>query len=408
MTTGRIERAAGAAPTRIAVVASLTRSLLNFRLDLLRSMVEQGHEVHALAPDDDPETVTVLKEFGIRFERIPMSRAGVNPVTDLATLVSLWRALRRIRPDVLLPYTMKPIVYGLIAGRLLGTPRRYALVTGLGYAFGDYGASLKRMLVKRLSVVLYRFAFRGVRRVFVYNAADAEDILRARMVSDRALVRAVPGTGVNLERFQFREPSPGGPVFLMIARLLREKGVLDYLAAARLLKPRWPNARFQLLGPLDPNPSGISARDVEAWAAEGVISYLGETEDVRPFLSACDVFVLPTYYREGVPRTIQEALATGRAVVTTGMAGCRETVEDGVNGRLVRPRDPEDLAAALERFLKEPGLARRMGRESRRLAETRYDVAVVNRILLGEMDLVRRPETHGPVRIRSAEAQIRS
>ena len=386
---GAVDTSAAAPPQRVLVVASLTSSLVNFRLDLLEAMVARGHKVLAVAPDRDPAAEAALHAIGVGFVRIPMARASLSPAGDLRTLAALVRLIRRWRPDVLLPYTMKPIIYGLLAGRLAGVPDRFALVTGLGYVFGEGGGSRSRALVRRLSVVLYRIAMRGVRRVFVYNEADAGDVIGSRMISDPTRLIPVPGTGVNLARFPFRDLPPGPPVFLMIARLLREKGVTDYVEAARQLRVRRPDLRFQLLGPLDPNPTGLKRADVDAWVEEGAIEYLGETDDVRPFLAAATVFVLPTYYREGTPRTLQEAMAMGRPVVTTDMPGCRETVEEGRNGYLVPPRDPAALAEVLWRFVEDPALAPLMGREARRAVTERFDVRAINRLLLAQMGLDR-------------------
>lgn len=378
------------APRRVMVIASLTRSLVNFRYDLLEAMVANGHAIHALAPDDDPETEARLAALGVAFTRIPMARASISPLGDLMTLHAIWRAIRRGRPDVVLAYTMKPILYGLLAARLAGCPGRYALVTGLGWAFGDHDAPttrqrLTRRLAQGLSRRLYRLALHDVCRVFVYNEADRRDILR--LGAPPARVTPVAGTGINLQRYP-EIPLPGrGPVCLMIARLLREKGVLDFVAAARLVRQRRPELRLQLLGPLDPSPTGLGQADIDRWVAGGDVEYLGETRDVRPFLAACSVFVLPTYYREGVPRTILEAMATGRAIVTTDQSGCRETVESGVNGYLVPPRDPAALAETLLRLVQEPGALARMGTASRRIAEQRFDVRAVNAALLGWMNL---------------------
>jgi glycosyltransferase involved in cell wall biosynthesis len=387
------------------VISNLTRSLQTFRLDLLRALVDCGCEVMAAAPDDDPPAVAALAAAGVGFARIPMARAGLSPAADLATLRALLGLIRRWRPDALLPYTTKPIVWGLIAGRIAGVPHRFALVTGLGYAFGAAEPSPKRALVRRVVVLLHRAALRGARRVFVYNEADAADLVDRRMVADPGVLTRVPGTGVNLESFPQRPPPEGPPMFLMVARLLREKGAEDYVEAARRLRARRPDLRFGLLGPLDPNPTALSRAEVEAWAREGVVDYLGETEDVRPFLAAASVVVLPSWYREGAPRVLQEALATGRAVVTTRMPGCDSTVEPGVNGFLVPPRDPDALAAALWRFAERPGLVAEMGAASRRLAADRFDVAAVNRLLLAGMGVERPPPASRPGLRRPVPAQ---
>lgn len=382
-----------AAAPRVVVIASLTSSLTNFRFDLLTALRARGCEVHAIAPDVDLRAVARLETIGVRFHRVPMARASVDPLRDLGTLAALHRLLRKIRPTILLPYTMKPIIYGLIAGRLVGTPSRYALVTGLGYAFGDAGGSWRRAVVRRTSVMLYRVALTGSRRVFAYNDADADDILRERLIDDPALLRMLPGTGVNLERYSPRPVPEGPPTFLMIARLLREKGVMEFAEAAEQVRRTHPEARFQLLGPFDPNPSGLSADDVRDACARSGVEHLGETDDVRPFLEAASVFVLPSYYREGVPRSLQEALAMGRATITTDHPGCRDTVLAGRTGLLVPPRDPEALAEAMRAFLRDPGLAARMGAAGVRLARERFDVRLVNEMICTALGLAPEPGT---------------
>lgn len=387
MTPPEVPAAALVAPQRVVVICSYTRSLKVFRFDLLQRMVSLGHEVVAFGPEEDGQTISELRRIGVRFERTPMARASIAPLHDVWTLFLFWRKLRRIKPDVLLPYTMKPIIYGLIAGRGAGVPRRFALVTGLGWTFGDHGASTMRRLVRGISLQLYRSALTGVKTVFVYNEADEDDMVRERLLPPGAALVRVPGSGVNLADFPQVPVPPGPPVFLMIGRLLREKGVLDYVEAARILKRRFPSLVFRLVGPLDPNPTGLTSDMIQDWVREGVIEYLGETRDVRPFLAQCGVFVLPSYYREGIPRTILEALATGRAVVTSDRPGCAETVQPGVSGWVVPPRDPEALAEALARFQADPGLAAKMGAASRALAERQFSVDLVNRQLLAELGL---------------------
>lgn len=381
-------RKSGQRVRRIAVVASLTLSLVNFRLELLKRLVEAGNDVIAFAPENDAEVIEVLQGIGIRFVQIPMARTGLNPLADLRTLVVLWRHFRRLKPDIVLPYTMKPIIYGGLAARLAGVPRRFALVTGLGHVFREAKPEGFSALVRQISVRLYRLALAGTERVFVYNDADADDILENRMIADKSRMLLVAGSGVDLDRFRQSEPRCDPPIFLMISRLLHDKGVVDFVDAARMVSRRHPDARFQLLGSFDANPNAISPTDIDGWVSEGTIDYLGETRDVRPFLAACSAFVLPSYYREGIPRTLLEALATGRAVITTDMPGCRDTVTDGENGLLVPPRNPEKLAQAMETLLERPELFASMGERSRRLAADRFDVHAVNRVLLGEMGLL--------------------
>lgn len=374
-------------PRRIAIVAGLAYSLTNFRLQLLEAMVAAGHEVTAFAPEHDAQVVRTLEQIGVRFVQVPMARTSLSPLGDLRTLLALWRHFRRLKLDVVLPYTMKPIIYGCLAARLAGVPHRFALITGLGSVFADSASSARDTLVRNLSVLLYRVALVGTERVFVYNDADLHEAKELRFIRDPSRIVLVPGTGVDLDRFQRSSPPAGTMTFLLIARLLREKGIVEYVEAARRLKQRFPNVRFQLLGPFDTNPSGISRAEVDTWAAEGAIEYLGETRDVRPFLAECSVFVLPSYYREGIPRTILEAMATGRAILTTDMPGCRDTVANGENGLVVAPRSADALAKAMAQFIENPDLAVQMGHRSHELVRERFDVHAVNRLLLTEMSL---------------------
>jgi glycosyltransferase involved in cell wall biosynthesis len=373
---------------RIAVIASYTPSLTNFRLELLKRMVESDCEVFAFAPENDPVVIAQLRSIGVSFIQIDMGRAGLNPLADLKTLWLLWRQLRRLKPDLVLPYTMKPIIYGGIAARLAGQNERSFLVTGLGHVFSDAVKSRKLALVRRLSVVLYRFALRNAKVVFAYNSADVEDIERYHLIDGKTPLVLVPGSGVDLDHFANAE-IPAGPVtFLLIARLLKDKGIFDYVEAARRLRAEYPQAQFRLLGHFDPNPTAISRQQIAAWTREGLIDYLGETTDVRPYLAACSAFVLPSYYREGIPRSILEAMATGRAIVTTNLPGCRDTVEEGINGFTIEPQHPGQLADSLRTFLRDPSLAQRMGARSRQIAQAKFDVHHVNRILLERMGLV--------------------
>lgn len=377
---------------KIVLIASLTSSLTNFRRELIKDLLTTGFDVVAMAPDRDPIVEEELNALGVRFIRIPMSRAGVNPFADLITLAALVRHLLREQPAAILPYTMKPIIYGGIAARLCRVPQRFFLVTGLGHMFAVEPEERKlRKLLRAMCVGLYRCALKGAKSVFVYNDADLADIRERRLVDDLSIVSMVPGSGVDLDHYRASTPPLKPIVFLLIARLLRDKGIPEYVEAARAIRARHPDATFQLLGHYDPNPTAINEQDVKAWVEEGVIQYLGTTRDVRPYLSACSVFVLPSYYREGIPRSILEAMATGRAIITTNLPGCRETVEPDVNGRLVEPRDVSSLTEAMTSFIEDRLAIAAMGRASRRLAEEKFDVRLVNRLLLARMQLDGRP-----------------
>jgi glycosyltransferase involved in cell wall biosynthesis len=371
---------------RVLVLSSFAQSLLNFRGQLLAAMIGEGHEVVACAPERDPIVEARLASMGIRFVQTRMSRAGSNPLLDLNTLANFMELILRERPGVVLAYTQKPIIYGGLACRLAGGCRYYALISGLGYVFSP--AASHRRLLRTIVRKLYKWALKGAQAIFVFNSDDRPELLRQGIVDKRQNVIQVPGSGVDLNHFRAEPLRPGPPTFLMIARLMRDKGLEQFVEAARIVKRRCPDARFHLLGKFeDANPTGISRAELDEWLQEGAITYLGQTDDVRPYLADSSVFVLPSYYREGLPRTILEAMASGRAVVTTDMPGCRDPIDAGQNGFLVRPQDSQDLASALLRFIDDPQLIEQMGKASRRIAESRYDVRMVNAQLLAAMRL---------------------
>ncbi len=371
---------------KILILSSFAFSLVNFRGRLIEAMVREGHEIVACAPDDDPAVQAQLATLGARYHRTPMARTGSNPVADLLLLLRYARTIARERPDIVLAYTQKPIIYGGMAARLFRRPRFYALMSGLGYVFSP--AADHRRMLRAIVARLYRLGVARACAIFVFNGDDRDELIARGIVDSSAPVIEVPGSGVDLTRFTQQPLPEGPPAFLMISRLMRDKGVFEYAEAARRLKEHYPAARFQLLGRLDTdNPTGLSEADLDLWIRHGVIDYIPETRDVRPVLAKATVFVLPSYYREGLPRTLLEAMAVGRALVTTDLPGCREPVMPRRNGYLVPPRNVEALSEAMERFLKDPALAATMGARSRAYAEERFDVNKVNRQIMRAMQI---------------------
>lgn len=375
----------GGARRKVVVIGSLAWSLVNFRLDLMRRMIASGHSVVAVAPDIDPAIRSRLAAEGIACRSVPMDRTGLNPVRDLSTLRALLRLLRDERPDVVLAYTMKPIVYGCLAARLAGVPAIHALFTGLGYAFSEDRPKGRRRAVRAITVQIHRLALRGVTSAFCYNGQERRDIRRFRLIPPRTLLHDVPGSGVDTARF-VPTPPPEGPVrFLFVGRLLHSKGLAVLAEAAILLRPR--QVVIEVLGPQDSNPDAVDAATLADWQAPGLFRLLGATQDVVPYFQGCSVFVLPSLLREGVPRTILEAMASGRAVITSDAPGCGETIRDGESGFIVPRGDAAALARAMARFLDDPGLAARMGAAARTRACAHYDVHHINRLLLTHMGL---------------------
>jgi glycosyltransferase involved in cell wall biosynthesis len=309
----------------------------------------------------------------------------MRPIRDLIDDVLLTRMLRSLRPDAVFCYFVKPAIYGTLAARFAGVPNRYAMVAGLGYVFTDSGDKkrVRRWALRRVLLTLFNVAFRFCDRVFFQNPDDVAVFTDRRLI-DPAKAFRVNGTGVDLRLFNTAPPTTRPVTFLLMARLLREKGVFEYVDAARTVKKQAPATRFILLGAVDPNPGSLREEQVTAWAREGTIEWPGHVDDVQPWLAQASVYVLPSY-REGLPRSTLEAMAMARPIITTDAIGCRETVRDGVNGFLIPVKDADALAAAMLRFVRDPELIPAMGRASRLLAEERFDAHSIATQMVEEM-----------------------
>ena len=355
---------------KVLLTANAAWNIWNFRRPLVEALADDGHELAVLAPPDD--SVPDLQRAGCRFLPLRLDVKGLNLLNDFGLVLRYRRHFHGLRPDAVLGYTIKSNVYGAIAARRAGVPF-VPNVTGLGTAFLS-GASLRRV-----AVGLYRTSFRGLPVVFFQNADDRDLFIGHRIVRE-GQAQVLPGSGIDLARFPATAPAANGgpPVFLMIARLLRDKGVVEFVDAARQINAGGQVARFRLLGPLGAeNRTAIDPKTVAGWQAEGVVEYLGQTDDVRPQIAAATCVVLPSY-REGAPRTLIEAAAMSRPVITTDVPGCRAVVEDGVTGFRCAVRDSASLARAMGRFLDLDQLARvRMGEAGRQKMEREFDQKLV-------------------------------
>jgi glycosyltransferase involved in cell wall biosynthesis len=368
---------------KIAVLQALDSTVLGFRGHLLQEMVARGHDVAVYLPSAAPPVADALRSLGMACLEIGWSRQGITPAGDVVSLNRLRMTFKATDVDLVFGCSAKPVIHGSFAACLAGVPDIFSMVEGLGYTFSsaDRRARCLRPLVTRL----YRISLSLNRKVFFLNPDDRELFCEMRLVKNREQCVLLNGIGVDLTAFQ-PAPLPARPAVLMIARLLKDKGVREYVAAARTIRAKHPDVAFRLLGLTDSHPDAIAERDLQAWVQEGLIEYLGWLDDVRPAIAASTLFVLPSY-REGTPRTTMEALAMGRPVVTTDVPGCRETVKHGSNGYLVPARDVPALAEAIGRFITHPEEAARMGEASRQLAENRYDVRAVDRLILETMGL---------------------
>ena len=364
--------------SRIILFGGFAPSLILFRAPLLRALVDAGHDVIAAAPDEDPRVPEAMKAMGVRWYPIDFERNRVQPVRDLLFVRRIRTMLRTLRPDRLLCYTIKPNIYGAWAAAAEGVPSA-AMVTGLGTVFMNPG------LRRRVAVRMMTRACRWHDRVFFQNPDDRDDLVAAGVVPEGEKIVMTAGSGVDLRQFPV-QPLPDRPIFLMLARLLRAKGVREYLAAARIVRSRHPEARIQLAGMEDPGSGGVPMAEVQAAVAAGDVEFLDYVHDVPAALGRCSVYVLPSWH-EGTPRSVLEAMSTGRAVITTDARGCRETVEDGRNGMLVPVRDAPALAEAMSRLAGDPALRTAMGAQGRRLAEDRFDADQVAAVMLRSLDL---------------------
>lgn len=377
--SGRRARAQSASGRRLMISINSSWNFVNFRSGLVQAFVAQGYEVIAVAPRD--EYSSRLSELGCQFVPLDMDARGTSPVADGKLFVNYLRIMRRERPSAFLGFTPKPNIYGSLAARILGIPI-INNIAGLGIAFSRRG--WLQAVVQRL----YRSALKRSAVVFFQNAEDSS-LFRAGGLASPEQIHILPGSGVDLDRFAPIPKPEGTPfTFLLVARLLRTKGLLEYVEAARLLREEKPAARFLVAGIFDEaHRDGISRPAMDEWEREGAIEFLGSLDDVRPAIAQSDCLVLPTYYPEGTPRSILEAAAMARPIITTDVPGCREIVQDGVNGIICAPKDVSALAGAMRKLRDmAPSDREKMGRDARRRVAEHYDENIVIRAYLDAID----------------------
>lgn len=374
-----VARGAGALRKKVVIALNTAWNLVNFRAGLIRALVAAGYEVVAVAPPDEyAERLSVL---GCRFMPLPMDNQGTHPVRDLLLLWRFLWMMRAERPHVYLGYTVKPNVYGSLAARALGIPV-INNIAGLGAVF------IKGGWLNQLVKGLYQVALSRSRKVFFQNDDDRQLFVTSRLVPEE-VSDLLPGSGIDLAKFSPVPLPAGTPVrFLLIARMLWDKGVGEFVEAARLLKQRGVDAEFCLLGFLDvQNPAAIPRQQMNDWVAEGTVLYLGVSDNVREEIAQADCVVLPSY-REGTPRTLLEAAAMARPIVTTDAVGCREVVDDGINGYLCNPKDASDLADKMERIVSLSHAQRKaMGLRGREKVERQFDEEIVIRKYLEAIEM---------------------
>lgn len=354
---------------RVAIVINTSWNIYNFRLGLVKSLIERGDEVIAIAPKDGFSELLIQE--GCAFIPLEMDTKGSNPVKDVFLIYRLYKTYKKAKPDIILQYTIKPNIYGSIAARFLKIPT-ICNVSGLGTVF------LKDNLLSKISQALYKFAFQFPAKVFFQNGDDKKLFLERRlMLAD--LTETIPGSGINLEKFP-RVPTPHNQpfTFLLISRIISDKGIYEFIDAIKILKEKGVKARFQLLGAKDPeHKRGISLEEIDRWIQDETIEYLGITNNVQPYIAKADCVVLPSY-REGMPRTLLEAGSTGRPIIATDVPGCNHIVEDGYNGFLCTVKNAEDLAAKMSKMMMlDKAALEIMGENSRTKVESAFSEKII-------------------------------
>ncbi len=368
---------------KIIILAGYTPSLVNFRLQLIQDFIKRNYEVIACAPEYHQPTIDKLQQMGVQFKQVNLYVTSMNPFADILSLISLYKLFFKIKPDILFSYTIKPVIYGSIAARMAKIPKIYSLITGLGFSSGS--KTFKQKAASFISKILYSIALKYNSCIFFQNNDDKSMFIQKKIISSNTITQIVNGSGVDLDYFKYIPYIKKKNFnFLLIARLLYDKGIAEYVESAKKIRSVYPEIVFNLIGYFYKSPNAISEAQINEWSSAGLINFIGKTDDVRPYLAECSVYVLPSY-REGTPRSVLEAMAIGRPIITTDVPGCRETVVDGENGFLVKDHDPDSLTKAMLKLYIDSSLPKKMGERSRKLAEEKYDVHKVNAVILNKM-----------------------
>ncbi len=359
--------------------------LVNFWRVLILRLREEGHEVICLVPAGDPEAETTLRNLGAEVWNYPLDNKSLNPLHDLKTCIALYGIFKKIKGDILYASTIKSVVYGLPMATLAGTDSCYAMITGLGYMF-EANSPIKKALTC-LAALLYRIALTFSRAVFFQNTDDIKTFRQWHCLPSGAKIVLTRGTGVDTAHFSPVQYPEGDPLFLFVGRLLEAKGLYEFAEAARIVKRMRPDACFGVLGAPEPSRGGVPMTTVQGWEREGILTYLGVTRDVRPYIAKAAAVVLPSW-GEGLPCSLMEAMSMGRAIVATDVPGCRDVVRTGCNGLLVPAHNPQALADALLKLAADHDLAREMGRIGRNMAENELDARKAADLILKKMNLI--------------------
>jgi len=367
---------------KFILVSPKNRTAYNFRGDLILDIQSHGYDVIVTGPNcDDADKI---KALGAKFVEVPVNKNGVNPLADILYCFKLFTIMRKEKPNAILSYTIKPVIYGSLAGWLAGVKNRTAMVTGAGYLFT--GREVKKKMLKMISFILYCVGLWAAQKVVFQNIDDLNEFVEHKLVK-REKCNIVNGSGVNMKKYM---PSsyPKIPTFFFLGRLIYSKGGMDFIQAAKIVKEKYHNVRFMMLGKIDETiPDAITSSAIMPYINSGVVELFPETDNIAWYYTQTSVFVLPTAYREGTPRVILEALASARAVITTFTPGCKETVIDGVNGFFVPIHDPQAIAERMIYFLDHPEDIENFGKRSYELCLNKYEISIINKRMLEIMSV---------------------
>ncbi|WP_316246634.1 glycosyltransferase family 4 protein [Campylobacter concisus] len=368
---------------KIFIIGNLASTMINFRKEFIKMLVSSGHEVYCLASDYDKKSREKISSFGATPLGYTLNAKGLNPFKDAIATFDLIRLFRQHRPDVVFSFFVKPVIFATIAAKIARVPRIVGMIEGLGGAFTVHksGQTKKAKIIKAIQIFLYKISLPLLDELIFLNNDDKKELIDTYNINAKS-VNILGGIGVDLEKFSYSKATSNPISFIFIGRLLAEKGIFEYLEAAKMVKDKYKDVIFYILGGFEENnPFGLNKEELRPYLNDEIVIFPGYVNNIKDWITNSSVFVLPSY-REGVPRSSQEAMAIGRAVITTDTVGCRETVKDGVNGFLVPPYNSDVLAQKMMYFVKNPEMIIQMGIESRKIAEEKFDINEQNKKLM--------------------------
>lgn len=376
---------------KIIFIGTVAQSFYGFRADLIKLLISYGHQVYAFTSEYNDKDLEKIANIGAKPITYTLNRGGLNPLADIIATYQLSKKIKAISPDLVFSYFSKPVIFGTLAAKLAKVPRVIGMLEGLGYTFTEQpeGLSKKTQLIKKIQVFLYKIALPQLDQLIFLNPDDPKDLIEKYTINVKN-IEVLGGIGLNLQDYPYQPLSNiHFPLkFLFIGRLLKEKGIHEFVQAAKLVKEKYPETEFTVLGAIDhANLGALSEAELHQLIQTNIIHYPGHVSNVSDWIAENHIFVLPSY-REGVPRSTQEAMAIGRAIITTDVPGCRETVVDGVNGFLVPKWNPEALAEKMIYFIENPEQVSLMGAASYEIAKEKFDANVVNKRLIKFLDVV--------------------